>query len=337
MSRLFTLEKKEKGLLLSAADKGKSFAVYTSDSPDDFDENSSPVRFEDEVMLEWDSEKRPFCHIFWNDCHTVVSFQELRAGDSYNLRDLGGYLTASGDAAVRFGLIYRSDQPFSMGDDVARIYKKLGLRTVFDLRGSYEHNLWPDPEVEGVNTFWTPAQDENPVSPPDHTVVASLSDIFRRDDAWKHESTLSFTESYLVMPFGNPAYRKMFSCLLNSEVPVLIHCLAGKDRTGIGAMLILLALGVPESTILEDYTHRSAAYQAYIDFREDEMREFLKTDVSKKHFGYFFGVLRENLEGSLRKIHEEYESTEDFFLRSYGLTEEDLGRLRELYLLPIRQ
>ena len=117
--------------------------------------------------------------------------------------------------------------------------------------------------------------------------------------------------------------------MLNDEVPTLIHCLAGKDRTGIGAMLILLALGVPEDTILKDYTHRSAAYQAYIDFRQNELHEYLITDVSKKHFGYFFGVLEENLAGSLNKIRQLYATPEIFFKESYDLGPDELPLLRD--------
>ena len=331
------MEQIEKGFLLAASSKGKPFNVYVSDSPDHYDSSTSPIQFTDEILIGRNSEKRPFCHIFWDDCYTVVSVQELKAGNSYNLRDLGGYLNSDGNAAVRFGLLYRSDQPLSMGDDVYTVYRELGLKTVFDFRGSHEHIKWPDPEVEGVTTYWLPALEENPTAPPEHVKTTSMPDIFSHNDAWKHDETVRFSESYLIMPFDNPAYKKMFSCLLNSDVPALLHCLAGKDRTGIGAMLILLALGVPEETILEDYTHRSAAYQAYIDFRENELREYLQTDISKKHFGFFFGVLRENLEGSLRKIHEDYESTEDFFYRSYGLTSDDLSRLKELYMLPLKR
>ena len=336
MNRLFFLHKTERGFLLSASDKGKPYFVNVSDSPDSFDSALPPVKFIDNVLLDWNSDKRPFCHIFWDDNYTVVSVQELNAGASYNLRDLGGYLTASKDAVVKFGLLYRGDQPFSMGSDVSKIYNELGLKTVLDFRGGPEHKLWPDPEIDGVTNYWLPVIEENPTKPPEHVVVKDLSDIFKHDDQWKHEETVRFSESYLVMPFDNPAYKKMFSCLLNNDVPLLFHCLAGKDRTGIGAMLILLALGVSDETIMEDYKHRSADYQAYIDFRENELSEHLLTDISKKHFSFFFGVLEENLAGSLKKIHEDYASVDEFLLESYGLDKNDLDKLRSMYLLPIK-
>ena len=335
MDRLFSLTKKHEGFLLSASDKGKPYTVYVSDSPS-YTDRSVSATFTDEIMLSWKCGRRPFCHIFWDSNYSVVSCQEIKAGNNYNLRDLGGYLNASQDAVVKFGLLYRSDQPSSMGEEAAKVYKDLGLKAVLDLRGGYEHRMWPDPELPGVTNYWLPALEENPASPPEHVIVQSLSDIFKHDDSWKAEDAVRFSKSYLIMPFDNPAYKKMFSCLMNNEVPVMFHCLAGKDRTGIGAMLILLALGIPEKTILHDYMHRSLEYQNYIDFRANELHEHLTTDISVKHFSYFFGVLKENLEGSLNKIHELYGDAETFLKESYGLGASDLDDLRKRYLLPIK-
>ncbi|MDQ9750689.1 tyrosine-protein phosphatase, partial [Acinetobacter baumannii] len=52
---------------------------------------------------------------------------------------------------------------------------------------------------------------------------------------------------------GNRAFRELFRALEAGETPILFHCSAGKDRTGVAAMLILLALGAPETVIREDF------------------------------------------------------------------------------------
>ena len=62
-----------------------------------------------------------------------------------------------------------------------------------------------------------------------------------------------FSALYREMPFRNPAYHALFALLEGRRVPVLFHCSCGKDRTGIGAMLILLALGVSRADALADY------------------------------------------------------------------------------------
>ena len=55
------------------------------------------------------------------------------------------------------------------------------------------------------------------------------------------------------MPFGNPAYRALFGAIRAGQTPILFHCTAGKDRTGVAAALILKALGVSREDIVEDY------------------------------------------------------------------------------------
>ena len=58
---------------------------------------------------------------------------------------------------------------------------------------------------------------------------------------------------YERMLFGNKAYKELFRALEAGETPVLFHCSAGKDRTGVAAILILLALGASDKTIAEDF------------------------------------------------------------------------------------
>ena len=59
---------------------------------------------------------------------------------------------------------------------------------------------------------------------------------------------------YAKMPrLYAPEYRAMFHQLLDGHTPLLVHCTAGKDRTGLGSALILTALGVPHATVVQDY------------------------------------------------------------------------------------
>ncbi len=162
-----------------------------------------------------------------------------------------------------------------------------------------------------------------------------LPEIFAKDDAWKAEQIAELQASYKAMPFASDAYRPLFQRLIDGTVPILFHCLAGKDRTGVGAMLVLLALGIPFETILEDYLHCSDAFQAYIDYRHGNFEEFLNTDLSLDHFIGFFFVKEENLRASMRAILERYGTTERFFRECYSLNESDLNLLRSRYLLPI--
>ena len=331
-TRLFQLISVDEGYLLTASNPDITYTVCVSNSPILTSDESTFFSFRDCFFFHTSFENRPYCHITWEYGSTVVSLQDLPAGNCYNLRDLGGYLNTEGNAVVRYGLIYRCDQPSSMGSEAGSVFQKLGIRSVLDFRGSVEHRMMPDPIIKGVENLWLPVFEENPAAPRKHM---ELSDIFAMDDNWKSDQITELRASYEAMPFAASAYLPLFQRLLDGTVPILFHCLAGKDRTGIGAMLVLLALGIPFETILEDYLHCSDAFQAYIDYRHGIFEEYLNTDLSLDHFIGFFSVKEENLRAAMNTILEKHGTVERFFLEHYGLGTEELTLMRSRYLLPL--
>lgn len=165
-----------------------------------------------------------------------------------NLRDLGGYRTASG-RAVRRGLVYRAPALVRLTPQDEAAIAALGLRTTADLRGVAEsgHNPVELPGAERVAL---------PIEP---TVGAELRDILRTGIAEGHVTPDDMMdllrqayEAYAVQSYGQ--YRQLFALLLDAaRLPLLLHCSAGKDRTGFGSALILTALGVPHDMVVQDY------------------------------------------------------------------------------------
>jgi protein-tyrosine phosphatase len=147
---------------------------------------------------------------------------------SYNVRDLGG-LAAKGGERVRRGLVYRSDYPAFADDGTGDAVRELALRAVVDLRRGSEAAVecvsWSDhgvtyhrcPIVAGKGTSWYARYDAYLAYRPE-TVVAAVR--------------------HVLDPAGHP---------------VLFHCAAGKDRTGVVAALVLSVLGVDEEAIVADY------------------------------------------------------------------------------------
>ncbi len=162
-----------------------------------------------------------------------------------NLRDLGGYQVLDG-RRVRFGRVYRSATLANLtATDVAAV-AALGLRTVCDLRGEEEAAHRPSR---------LPAGAERVALPIEPTVGASLADLMRREQATGEDVVDLLRQAYLdyVTTYLH-RYRAMFELLLQPERQALLfHCSAGKDRTGIGAALILTALGASRQTIMDDY------------------------------------------------------------------------------------
>ena len=165
-----------------------------------------------------------------------------------NLRDLGGWPTADG-RRVRRGLVFRAPALVNLTPADEAEVARLGLRSVCDLRGVRERASAPV-HVPGADSL------SMPIEP---SVGASLRDILRTGQASGHVSPdelLALLEdayrAYALQSF--PQYRALFARLLAQDgLPLLMHCSAGKDRTGFGSALLLTALGVASDNVVEDY------------------------------------------------------------------------------------
>ena len=169
-----------------------------------------------------------------------------------NFRDLGGYIGKDG-RAVRWRHIFRSNHLGHLTKADVAVLRGLGLRTAFDFRGSEERG-------EAVCAFEEITVHSLPVEP---TVVATLRARLASGRALSPiDGVEVMRESYIGYVRQNTQrYRSLFVHLLGDSAPLVIHCTAGKDRTGFACALILHALGVPEDVISEDYLLTNRFYR----------------------------------------------------------------------------
>ena len=171
-----------------------------------------------------------------------------------NFRDFGGWETADG-AKIARGKLFRSAAFNDATDaDIARL-DAMDIQFLVDLRRpeerSFEPNRWPGEKCRSI------CDDESAagVSLPPHLAALLQSDL-------SPQATRSYmTSLYREIPFDPRLirlYRDWFSELEQGGAGV-IHCAAGKDRTGIGCALTLIALGVDEDTVFADYEFTNAA------------------------------------------------------------------------------
>ena len=136
---------------------------------------------------------------------------------------------------------------------------------------------------------------------------------------------------YEQMIFRNKAYKELFRALEAGETPILFHCSGGKDRTGVAAMLILLALGLPMKQSVRICTDQClpppGAGKIWRPCRRD--RGASRTEaVLSGHAG----VHPESAPFVLDTIRKEYGTTDAYLEAEYGLTPARLMRLRRMYL-----
>jgi protein-tyrosine phosphatase len=162
-----------------------------------------------------------------------------------NLRDAGGYPVAGG-GSVRWRTLFRSDALHRLDAAGAAALAGLGIKTVVDLRTKAEAGLAPSPVggrvihlplLPDFQALPVPTVPESPGSGLD------LSTIYR----------------YFVDECGDNIATAITELTSDDAFPALVHCSAGKDRTGVVIALILAVLGVPDEIIAADYA-LSATY-----------------------------------------------------------------------------
>lgn len=159
---------------------------------------------------------------------------------AHNFRDLGGYPTLDG-RSTKWGVVYRSDALYSLSDADWAVLEARGLRHVIDLRST---NEW---ETRGRFR-----DDLYPVTVHHFPVL---------DIPWADDDTPDVDTAYEFLLWAYPEMIRKGGHRLAAAVetvasvdePVVFNCAAGKDRTGLVAMLILSSLGVPDDVVVADF------------------------------------------------------------------------------------
>jgi protein-tyrosine phosphatase len=250
----------------------------------------------------------------------LVSFDNV-----LNFRDFGGWDTMDGARIVR-GRLFRSAAFNEASDaDIAKL-DGMGIKALVDLRRPEERNRepnrWPG---EGVRVV---VNNEGPQDGlPPHLQALFQSDLTAEGVT---ELMLFIYKAFACDPRHIDLYKNWFDALLTEDGPAVIHCAAGKDRTGLGCALTLIALGVPEEAIYADYEYTNEAIDlnARLPRIRARMEERIGRPLTDEAIRPMIGVQADYLRTAFEAIDAHYGSALAYMEKELGVGPTERARLR---------
>ena len=229
-----------------------------------------------------------------------------------NVRDLGGLPTADG-GVVQPRRLVRSDGLDALDDDGHASFRAYGVARVVDLRGgtvadAAEHPYAGDPVY--VHVPWIDADRDHER---DADAERDLADVYRGSLDRNTRRVAAVVRAFTSAPAG----------------PVLVHCAAGKDRTGMAVALLLEAAGVPREHVVADY----AASEVHLGVRE-RLAAHPGPEEERLLAERLWRTAPETLQGALDHLDTSYGGTSAYLRGACGLAGAELDAVRERLTRP---
>lgn len=259
---------------------------------------------------------------------TVPAGPFLPTEGIHNLRDYGGYAVPGG-ARVKTGLLLRSGQHMEATDADLAAIARLGIRTVIDLRGLSERSGFPCRRHPGFDAHVIAYEGETTNSPP-HEGGGG------RVEMTPQKARERMLAVYTRMP-NNPAMHAMFSryfeALATREGASLVHCFAGKDRTGVAASLLLHVLGCTREDMMAEFLRTNDAPTLHILERQSLPRmEVHYGTIDPEAKRNLMGVLPEYLDTYFAEVDRIAGSLDTYLAKALGVDEARKEQLRARFV-----
>jgi protein-tyrosine phosphatase len=262
-----------------------------------------------------------------------VSIRRLPLEGTPNFRDLGGYETTDGHF-VQWGKIYRSGVLSYLTSADLTYLSQLGIRVVCDFRTAQENADAPEKWIDGS----TAERINLPIGTDSSKSVTTPMQNFMASNPTIPQLKEWMTKAYASFVFNSaPEYARVFAQLKEDHLPLLYHCSAGKDRTGVFSALLLLALGVPQQTVLADYEltdHYLFDANAQADPSRQATARINKSlaRLTPEQRKALISASPEYLKSTLRSIDAKYGSFDNYRRQALGVSDSDLVTLRSRLL-----
>lgn len=244
----------------------------------------------------------------------------LNLEGAINLRELGGYPTEDG-TTIKYNKLLRSGDIINLTRNSLSYLKKYGLRYVVDFRSNQEQQTWADTTSDFYKIY------SDPVYPLKGN-GDKLAGIINQGD---YSYLGMIYQSVVLDAHGQLAYKILFDLLLDNDKPeqsLLFHCAAGKDRTGIGALLILKALGVDDETITKDYLLTNLMYEDDTTIENTLNDKDGNQDINRMNMTK--GDLQ-SITSVFKAIDHYYGNFDNYLDKALGIDKTKLAKLKSIY------
>jgi len=259
---------------------------------------------------------------------STIQDRRLPLDGAPNFRDFGGYAAADG-GVVRRGILYRSGALDRLTDRDIDTLNGLGDWSIIDLRHEGERIVAPTPaRLFAAAVHSLPMGSGHGAAPLPRPALLTVA------DATAAQAVEAIKASYRRFVHEHrERFARLFDVLLDARAgPSVIHCTAGKDRTGISVALVLLALGVERDQVVADY----CATRDYLDmaWREQILAAMVGDpgQVNRGVADVMFDAHPDYIGASLAEMDERHGSPEAYLRDVLGLDTARVSRLRERYL-----
>lgn len=256
-----------------------------------------------------------------------------------NFRDIGGYI-GEGGKRVKCGQFYRCAGLSKLDESDFQVLKDLNLKIIVDFRSNGEKEKEPDiipPECDyyhfsGIVTM----DDTNNMANQfggNLDMKASIMEVIQKKIDMPDPMEY-LKECYKIMAEHSQSFKSFFEVIKsNPDKPIAFHCTAGKDRTGIAAALILLALGVSEEVVMDDYLLSNIHRKVENDGIIESLKKYISKEEYLRGIRLALEVNAELLAAYFEKVKELYGHWDNYFEKALGLSVEDRIELKRRYLV----
>jgi protein-tyrosine phosphatase len=239
-----------------------------------------------------------------------------------NFRDLGGYETSDG-RKVKWGQVFRSDSLARLSARDQTVLRGMGIRLVCDFRTPGEVKKAPDRLPDGTRYLHLP------VVHGEFDSVTALERMGKGDISWLTDDFMVNGYIKNIEKFGGTWGRVLNRIIDPESRPLVFHCTGGKDRAGVCAALFLLALGVPEDTVIYDH----GLSNVYIGELLGRIYEWIReVGIDPDEVAPYFTAPRECIVSSLDHIREVYVSVANYLWTKAGIDNKKLSLLKDQLL-----